>query len=114
MMQENERTAGTQKSAEELEHAVEQQRITLVDSQNEEYQFIILEELEYQSNTYLALVSCDEKTDMGNEYDPGEANDITIVRVVQMGEETIMTAVTDAEELYAVGKLVEAHYGHLG
>lgn len=113
-MRKGERQEGTQNNMEKLENAVEERRITLVDHQNEEYEFIILEELEYQLKTYLALVPCDEKTDMGNEYDPGEANDITIVRVEQMGEEKIIAAVTDAEELYAVGKMIEEHYVHLG
>lgn len=104
-----------QKSAEEvrLEETVENDRITLVDSNNEEYEFIILEELEYKSRTYLALVSCDEKTDMGNDHDPGEANDITIVRVGEAENEKTLYAVTDAEELYAVGKIIEEKYGHL-
>lgn len=97
-----------------LEQAVEENRITLVDSQNEEYEFIVLDEIEYDSKTYLALVSCDEKTDMGNEYDPGESNDVTIVRVGEIGGETNLFAVSDAEELYAVAKLVEERYGHLG
>ena len=61
-----------------LEQTVEENRITLVDSQNEEYEFIVLDEIEYDSKTYLALVSCDEKTDMGTEYDPGESNDVTV------------------------------------
>ena len=96
-----------------LEQTVEENRITLVDSQNEEYEFIVLDEIEYDSKTYLALVSCDEKTDMGNEYDPGEANDVTVVRVGEAGNEIKLFAVTDAEELYAVAKIVEERYGHL-
>lgn len=106
----------TNKTAEEarLEENVEMQRITLVDSSNEEYEFLILDELEYNGNTYLALVSCDEKTDTGNEYDPGEGNDVTVVRVGGAGQEKTLFAVTDAEELYAVGKLIEERFGHLG
>ena len=96
-----------------LEQTVEENRITLVDSQNEEYEFIVLDEIEYDSKTYLALVSCDEKTDMGNEYDPGESNDVTVVRVGEAGNERTLFAVTDAEELYAVAKIVEERYGHL-
>lgn len=96
-----------------LEQTVEENRVTLVDSQNEEYQFIVLDEIEYNSQTYLALVSCDEKTDMGNEYDPGESNDVTIVRVGEIGGETNLFAVNDAEELYAVAKIVEEKFGHL-
>lgn len=96
-----------------LEQTVEENRITLVDSQNEEYQFIVLDEIELDTKKYLALVSCDEKTDMGNEYDPGEANDVTIVRVGEVGGEMNLFAVNDAEELYAVAKIVEEKYGHL-
>ena len=96
-----------------LEQTVEENRITLVDSQNEEYEFIVLDEIEHDSKTYLALVSCDEKTDMGNEYDPGESNDVTVVRVGEAGNERTLFAVTDAEELYAVAKIVEERYGHL-
>ncbi|MGN0159540.1 MAG: DUF1292 domain-containing protein [Brotaphodocola sp.] len=105
----------TAKTTEEkqLEERVEMQRITLVDSTDEAYDFLILDELEYHGNTYLALVSCDEKTDTGNEYDPGEANDVTIVRVGGSGQEKTLFAVTDAEELYAVGKMVEERFGHL-
>lgn len=105
----------SQKTAEEvtLEESVETQRITLVDSNNEEYEFLVLDELEYHGNTYLALVSCDEKTDMGNEFDPGESNDVTVVRVGKAGQEKTLFAVTDAEELYAVGKMIEERYGHL-
>lgn len=96
-----------------LEEDVETQRITLVDNKNEEYEYLVLDEIDYNGNTYLALVSCDEKTDMGNEYDPGEANDVTVVRVGGMGEEKTLFAVTEAEELYAVGKIIEERYGHL-
>ena len=46
-----------------LEQKVEEQRITLVDSQDAEYDFLILDEFCYNEQQYLALASCDEKTD---------------------------------------------------
>ena len=61
-----------------LEQKVEEQRITLVDSQDAEYDFLILDEFCYNEQQYLALASCDEKTDTGSGNDPGEANDITV------------------------------------
>lgn len=97
------------------EQLVENDRITLIDSKNEEYEFIILEEFSYNSNKYLALAACDEKTDTGGPNDPGEANDITVVRVGQTpeGGEPGYFAVSDPEELYAVAQLIEARFGHL-
>ena len=50
----------------EWEQKVEEQRITLVDSQDEEYNFLILDEFRYNDKQYLALASCDEKTDTGS------------------------------------------------
>lgn len=97
----------------ELENRVEAERITLVNDQNEEYDFIIVDEFDFNNNHYLALVSCDEKTDMGNGDDPGEANDITVVRVREAENGKSLFAVTDADELFAVAKIVEERFGHL-
>ena len=97
-----------------LEQKVEEQRITLVDSQDAEYDFLILDEFCYNEQQYLALASCDEKTDTGSGNDPSEANDITVVRVGEDAGQPMLFAVTDADELYGVAKLVEERFGHLG
>lgn len=94
--------------------SVDMQRITLVDQQDEEYEFIILDEFDCQGKSYLALASCDEKTDNGTISDPGESNDITVVRKQEAGGEMTLVAVTDADELLAVSKVIEARFGHLG
>ena len=96
------------------EQKVEEQRITLVDSQDEEYNFLILDEFRYNDKQYLALASCDEKTDTGSGFDPGEANDITVVRVGEAAGQPMLFAVTNGDELYGVAKLVEERFGHLG
>lgn len=98
----------------EWEQKVEEQRITLVDSQDEEYNFLILDEFRYNDKQYLALASCDEKTDTGSGNDPGEANDITVVRVEEAAGQPMLFAVTNGDELYGVAKLVEKRFGHLG
>ena len=97
-----------------LEELVEAERITLVDDKEEEYDFLILDRFQLSGKCYLALVSCDEKTDMGHGNDPGEANDITVVREEEAGGERSFFAVTDADELLAVAKMVEERFGHLG
>ncbi len=98
----------------ELEQKVEETRITLVNSREEEYDFLVLDEFCCRENRYLALVPCDEKTDPGSGNDPGESNDITVVRVGEADGRPMLFAVTDAEELYGVAKLVEERFGHLG
>ena len=98
----------------EWEQKVEEQRITLVDSQDEEYNFLILDEFRYNDKQYLALASCDEKTDTGSGFDPSEANDITVVRVGEAAGQPMLFAVTNGDELYGVAKLVEERFGHLG
>lgn len=98
----------------DLEERVEAERITLVDDKGEEYDFLILDRFRSGEKSYLALVSCDEKTDMGYGDDPGESNDITVVREGETGGERSFFAVTDADELLAVAKVVEERFGHLG
>ena len=97
----------------ELEERVDEERITLIDAQNQEYEFLILEELKWNDRNYLFLVSCDEKTDPGDSKDPGEGNDITVVRVEEQEGELVIVAVTEADELYELAKLVEKRFGHL-
>ncbi len=103
----------TEKQENKWENLVTESRITLVDNQDTEYEFIILEELEYQGARYLALVSCDEKTDVGSGDDPGEGNDIVVVRTDEVDGERVISAVTDAEELYALSKIIDEKFGHL-
>ena len=98
----------------EWEQKVEEQRITLVDSQDEEYNFLILDEFRYNDKQYLALASCDEKTDTGSGFDPGEANDITVVRVGEAAGQPMLLAVTIGDELSGVATLVVERFGHLG
>ena len=106
---------GKGKAAEtDLEERVEAERITLVDDKGEEYDFLILDRFRLGKKSYLALASCDEKTDMGHGDDPGEANDITVVWEGETGGERSFFAVTDADELLAVAKVVEERFGHLG
>lgn len=104
-----------EKSAEELalEQGVDEEIITLVNEKGEEYNFIVLDEFAYNGNQYLALSPCDEKTDMGFGDDPGEANDITIVRQGIVDGDVNFFAVTDADELYAIAKMIDEKYGHL-
>ncbi|MGN1388657.1 MAG: DUF1292 domain-containing protein [Bulleidia sp.] len=94
--------------------AVEERRITLVDNKDREYEFMVLDEYEYRGNRYLALVSVDEKDDVGNGADDqGELNDITIVRKREIGGEMQIESITDPQELLEVSRLVSADYEHL-
>lgn len=93
---------------------VEAQRITLVDQHDVEYEFIILDEFSCEEKDYLALVSCDEKDEQASANDPGETNDITVVRKIVQGDGFALVAVTEAQELLAVSRVIEARFGHLG
>ena len=97
----------------ENEKRVEQRRVTLVDNKNKEYEFVILDEYELNGKNYMALVSAEEKGENGSEKDPEEMNDITVVRKVSEGETFYFEPVNDADELYAVSKLISRDYGHL-
>jgi hypothetical protein len=111
----SENSNGKEKTAEELEleQNVEEDRITLVNDQDEEFDYIIIDEFDYKENHYLALAPCDEKTDMGGGSDPGESNDITVVREGEVGGEVTFFAVNDADELYALAKIIDDRFGHL-
>jgi len=98
---------------EKLSEKVEKGRITLVDSRDTEYEYIILDEFEVDGKCYDALVSCDEKVDEGNVKAPGEQNDITVVRKDIVNGETSFSAVTDVDELYKASKVIEERFGHL-
>ena len=94
-----------------LEHNVEEQRITLVDGKDTEYEFIILDELQVNGKQYLALVSCDEKDEKSSGNDMG--GDITVVEKHGDAPNMSLSAVTDTEELLAVSMELEKKYGHL-
>ena len=97
-----------------LEHKVEEQRITLVDGKDTEYEFIILDELQVNGKQYLALVSCDEKDEKSSGNDMGgDMDDITVVEKHGDAPNMSLSAVTDTEELLAVSMELEKKYGHL-
>lgn len=94
--------------------SVEERRITLVDNKDREYEFMILDEYDFQDRQYLALVSVDENDDVGNGIDdPGELNDITIVRKLMIHGKMELESVTDPQELLQVSRLVSEDYEHL-
>lgn len=98
----------------QIEKMVEEQRITLVDGKDTEYEFIVLNELVINGKHYLALASCDEKDEKisGNGIG-GDMDDITVVRKYGEAPDMSLSAVTDTEELLAVAKELENMYGHL-
>ncbi len=94
--------------------SVEERRITLIDNKDREYEFMILNEYEHDGKHYLALVSSDEKDDVGNGADDqGELNDITIVRKTQISGKMEIESITDPQELLEVSRLVSEDYEHL-
>jgi hypothetical protein len=93
---------------------VEESRITLVDNQDHEHEYMILGEYQVEEKKYLALVSVDKNDDTGDGVeDAGEMNDITVVRKIDQGEDFILQAVNDSAELLAVSRLLEKDYGQL-
>ena len=96
----------------DLIHAVDETRITLVDDQDDEYEYMILDEFVVNGKTYLALASCDEKEEKGSG-DPGEWDDITIVRKYSEGGQVSFGAVTDDRELLDAARVFEDKFGHL-
>ena len=96
----------------ELIRAVDETRITLTDDSDTDYEFIILDEYEVEGKTYLALASCDEKDERGSG-DPGEWDDITIVRKLGEEDQISFAAVTDDHELYAAAKVFEDKFEHI-
>lgn len=98
----------------QIEKMVEEQRITLVDGKDTEYEFIVLNELVINGKHYLALASCDEKDEKisGNGMG-GDMDDITVVQKHGEAPNMSLSAVTDTEELLAVAKELENMYGHL-
>ena len=95
-----------------LVYSVDQRRITLVDDKDDEYEYIIIDEYEVNGNTYLALASCDEKDEKGGG-DPGEWDDITIVRQYAEGDNVSYGAVNDDQELLAAARVFEDKFAHV-
>ena len=87
--------------------------ITLVDSSNKEYEFIVLNRLAVGGSTYLALAAANDKSERKLDEDFVTDDDITVVRELTANGETSYGAVTDADELYAVAKELDKLYGHL-
>ena len=87
--------------------------ITLVDSHNKEYEFVILNRLMVEGNSYLALAAANDKSERKLDEDFVPDDNITVVREFVQDGETSYGAVTDAEELYAVAKALDTLYGHL-
>ena len=87
--------------------------ITLVDSQNKEYEFVVLNRLSVGEKTYLALAAANEKSERKLDEDFVPDDDITVVREFIQDDEISYGAVTDADELYAVAKELDKLYGHL-
>ena len=96
-----------------LEQCVDEQRVTLIDDQDTEYEFIIVDEFECDGKIYYALVSCDEKVEKGSATGDSEGDEITVVRVEMNDNQPFFFAINDADELYKVAKIVEQKFGHL-
>lgn len=97
----------------ELIQSVDEQRVTLIDDQDTEYEFIIVDDFECDGKNYYALVSCDEKVEKGSAAGGSEGDEITVVRVEQQEKDKFFFAVSDADELYKVAKIIEEKFGHL-
>ena len=97
----------------ELISSVDETRITLIDSKDEEYEFMILDEFENKGKKYLALVSCDSKDERGSVAEADELDDITVVEKHGEGENLNFSAVTDTDELLEISKIIEKKFGHL-
>lgn len=87
--------------------------ITLVDEHDKEYEYLVLNRLSVGGKRYLALAAANDKSGVkpGEDFVPDE--DITVVREFGEGDALSYGAVTDADELYAVARELEAMYGHL-
>ena len=87
--------------------------ITLVDSNDKEYEFVVLKRLSVGGKSYLALAAANEKSERKLDEDFVPDDDITVVCEWIQNGEISYGAVTDADELYAVAKELERLYGHL-
>ena len=87
--------------------------ITLVDSHDKEYEYVVLNRLSVGGKNYLALAAANGKSERKLDEDFVPDDDITVVRECVQAGETSYDAVTDADELYAVAKELDKLYGHL-
>ncbi len=87
--------------------------ITLIDSNDQEYEFVVLNRLSVNGKNYLALAAANDKSKskLGEDFVPDD--DITVVYENTQDDAVSYGAVTDADELYAVAKELGKLYDHL-
>ena len=73
--------------------------ITIVDEDGTEYELEVLSTLEYDGNTYLAVIPAGEKAD---EFEL----EVSILKSVEEDGEPILSAIEDEQELQAVYDLI--------
>ena len=73
--------------------------ITIVDEDGVEYELEVLSTLEYDGNTYLAVIPAGESLE---EFQM----EVSILKSVEEDDETILCAIEDEEELQAVYDLI--------
>jgi uncharacterized protein YrzB (UPF0473 family) len=74
--------------------------MTIVDEDGTEYELEVLSTLEYNGNTYLAVIPANGEEDGINQLD------VCILKSVEEDGESILVAVEDQEELEAVNELI--------
>lgn len=73
--------------------------ITIVDEDGTEYELEVLNTLEYNGSTYLAVIPAGEDSD-------NEEVEVSILKSVEEDEESILCAIEDDAELEAVYQLM--------
>ena len=73
--------------------------ITIVDEDGQEYELEVLSTLEYDGNTYMAVIPAGEHAD---EFQM----EVSILKSVEEDGEPLLTAIEDEEELQAVYDLI--------
>ena len=74
--------------------------ISIVDDDGTEYELEVLTTLEYNGNTYLAVIPADANDD-------GSLNlEVTILKSVEEDGESVLCTIEDEEELSAVNDLI--------
>lgn len=74
--------------------------MTIVDEDGTEYELEVLSTLEYNGNTYLAVIPANGEEDGINQLD------VCILKSVEEDGESILVAVEDQEELETVNELI--------
>ena len=74
--------------------------ITIVDEDGTEYELEVLSTLEYNGNTYMAVVPASDADDEGSDLE------VSILKSVEEDGEPILCAIEDEKELEAVYELV--------